>query len=97
MTSKEFAAKIYEHDHCFKIYKSIGADLNSELKKLWFLTFNILLLVLPGKEERGKRLIILHVCNIVSHEFLLSLFIPRVEYKTRSPSEIYVLLKVCFD
>ena len=39
MSSKEFRAKIYEHDHHFKIYKSIRADLNYEIKKS--IVFNI--------------------------------------------------------
>ena len=72
-------------------------DLKFQGKKVKFIIFHFVILALARQEERGNRLIILHVWNIMSSEFLIFLFIPRIGCKTPNLSKMCQLLKVWFD
>ena len=67
---KELELRFYEHDFQFKIYKSIRANLNSEVEKLGFSIFHYVFLALARQDERRHQLIILSVWNITSSESL---------------------------
>ena len=69
---KSFALKFHGPGCHFKIYKTVGADLNFEVKKLVFLMFHCVLLALASQKERRQRLIILHIWNTFFSDFILS-------------------------
>ena len=53
--------KFCGYDYHFKLHESVGAGLNSKMKKIGLWMFYCMLLALASQKERKQWLIIIHV------------------------------------